>query len=99
MEKRPVTVHSLIDDAVIQDLFSVYLNSGKDEQMNSTIIYSFTSSETENTGIAENIFSSQAEKKIMMYTRLYMFSRILDIIKTDIRKCYSLEKKNYSEPS
>lgn len=64
LEKRPVTVHSLIDGAVIQDLFSVYLNSRKDEQMNSTIISSFTSSETENTGIAENAFSSQAEKKL-----------------------------------
>lgn len=74
LEKRPVTVHSLIDYAVTQDLFSIYLKSGKDKQMSSTIMCSFTSSETENTGIAENVFSSQAEKKDDdVYKTVYVF--------------------------
>lgn len=62
MGKKPVRVHSLIDYAMTQDRVSIHLNREKYEQMNSTIICSFTSSDAEKTGIAENVFSSQAEE-------------------------------------
>lgn len=74
MEKKPVTVHSLIDYAMTQDIVSIYLNCEKYEQTNSTIICSFTSSDIEKTGIAENVFSSQAEKNDDdVYKTAYVF--------------------------
>ena len=69
------TCHSsLIDYAVTQDIVSIYLNCEKYEQKNSTIMRSFTTSDIEKTGIAEQVFSSQAEKNDGdVYKTAYVF--------------------------
>lgn len=61
-KKKPVTVHFLIGYALTQGIVSIYLNCEKYEQMNSSIMHFFTSSDTEKTGITENLISPQAEK-------------------------------------
>lgn len=74
LEKKKKNCHSSLSDyAMTQDIVSFYLNCEKYEHMNSTIMRSFASSEIEKTGIAKNVFSSQAEKSYDVYKPAYVF--------------------------